>query len=402
MGKLTANEVKAFLAKPGTYQDGDGLFLKVKKDGGASWKLRVQHEGKRRDIGLGGAKLVSLAQARAKAAEYRKAVRIEGRDLVAERRETKAAAVTFRQAAKALHESHKAKWHQPKHAAQWIATLETYAFPSLGERPVGTIEARHIIAAISKVWSEKPETGRRVRQRICAVLDYAHAHGWRATEAPARSLQAGKGLPRQPARDTHRLAMPYAEVPAFLTRLRERFSFGRLALEFTILTAARSGEVRGATWDELDLEAGLWTIPAERMKARREHVVPLSAPALAVLEKAKAMRLAGSELVFPGMQAAKVMSDMTLLKVLRDAGEPYHVHGFRSSFRDWVSEETNFPGDVAEAALAHMVANKVEAAYRRGNLLEKRRRMMDAWGAYCLADNARAKVVAFPGKAVRK
>jgi integrase len=393
MGKLTANEAKAALASPGSYQDGDGLFLKVSKGKGASWVVRVQHEGKRRDYYLGSARLVTLAEARAKAAEHRKAVRIEGRDLTAEKRREKAAAVTFREAAKALHEAHKAKWHQPKHAAQWLATLETYAFPSLGERPVGEIEARHIIAAIAKVWSDKPETGRRVRQRICAVLDYAHAHGWRASEAPARSLQAGKGLPRQPARDTHRLAMSYADIPAFLQSMRARFSFGRLALQFTILTAARSGEVRGAVWDEIDMDSRLWTIPGRRMKARREHVVPLSAPALAVLEKAKAMQLAGTELVFPGMQSGKQMSDMTLLKVLRDAGEPHHVHGFRSSFRDWVSEETNFPGDVAEAALAHLVANKVEAAYRRGNLLEKRRKMMDAWGAYCDGAAKGAKVV---------
>jgi integrase len=398
MGKLTANEVKAALATPGSYQDGDGLFLKVSKGKGASWVVRIQHEGKRRDYYLGTARLLTLAEARAKAAEHRKAVRIDGRDLAAEKRREKAAAVTFREAAKTLHEAHKSKWHQPKHAAQWLSTLETYAFPSLGERTVGEIEARHIIAAISQVWSETPETGRRVRQRICAVLDYAHAHGWRDSEAPARSLQAGKGLPRQPARDTHRLAMPYAQVPAFLETLCIRFSFGRLALQFTILTAARSGEVRGAVWDEIDMDAALWTIPADRMKARREHVVPLSAQALAVLEKAKAMRLAGTELVFPGMQSGKAMSDMTLLKVLKDAGEPYHVHGFRSSFRDWVSEETNFPGEVAEAALAHLVANKVEAAYRRGNLLEKRRRMMDAWGAYCEGGKS-AKVVPLRKKA---
>ncbi len=266
--------------------------------------------------------------------------------------------------------------------------LKTYAFPKLGDRPVGDIDAADIVLALQSVWTTKPETGRRLRQRICATLDYAHTQGWRATEAPARSLAAGRGLPRQPPRDTHRLAMPYANVPSYLLRLRERFSFGRLALEFLILTAARSQEVREATWDEFDTEAGLWTVPASRMKARRVHVVPLSQAALAVLAKANTMRVAGTDLVFPGSSLKNPMSNMTLLKVLRDAEEPFHVHGFRSSFRDWVSEETNYPGEVAEAALAHVVANKVEAAYRRGDLLEKRRGMMEAWGAFCDDDHS--------------
>jgi integrase len=399
MGKLTATAVKAALGKPGVYQDGDGLFLKVDRRGGASWKLRVQYQGERRDYSIGSAKLVRLAEARATAAEYRRSVRIEGRDPCAEKRKTKAATITFREAALAFMQAHKHQWSSEKHAQQWISTLETYAFPKLGDRPVGKIEAPDIIAAIAAVWTEKPETGRRVRQRICAVLDFAHARGWRVTEAPARSLAAGKGLPRQPPRDSHRLAMPYAEVPAFLTRLRATGGvWGRLALEFAILTTARSNEVRGAVWDEFDLKANLWTVPASRMKARREHVVPLSPQAIAVLESADAVRMVGTELVFPGARGGQ-MSDMTMLAVLRRANEPFHVHGFRSSFRDWVAEETNFQGDVAEAALAHTIANKVEAAYRRGNLLEKRRKLMDAWGAYC--DSGKGKLLAFKVRAAR-
>jgi integrase len=382
MGKLTANEVKASLSKPGTYQDSGGLFLKVDPRGGASWTLRVQHRGKRRDIGLGSAALVTLASARAKAADARKAVREEGRDVVAERRQAKAESVTFREAALALHASNKSQWSEGKHGAQWLSTLETYAFPVLGAKPVGDIAAADIIRALASVWTEKPETGRRVRQRICATLDYAHARGWRATEAPARALAAGKGLPRQPA-GGHHAAMPYADVPGYLTRLRASGGvWGRLALEFTILTAARSGEVRGARWSEVDLEASLWTIPAERMKARRVHVVPLSAQAIAVLKSAASVQLAGTDLIFPGARGGP-MSDMTMRKVLDRAKEPFTVHGFRSSFRDWVAEQTSFPREVAEAALAHANPNEVEAAYQRGTLLDKRRGLMRAWGFYC-------------------
>ena len=392
VGKLTANEVKAALSKPGTYGDGDGLFLKVAKSGGASWIVRVQHQSKRRDIGLGSAKLVSLAAARAKAAEARKAIREDGRDLVAERRKVKVDSITFRESARTYHETHKHQWANARHGDQWLNTMETYAFPSLGSKPVGSITAGEIIATISQVWTAKPETGRRVRQRICAVLDYAHARGWRATEAPARSLAAGKGLPKQ-AGGKHHPAMPYAEVPAFLIRLRASGGvWGRLALEFVTLTAARSQEVRLAEWSEFDLDNGLWTVPAGHMKMRHEHIVPLSPEALAVLRSAKVVRLAGTNLVFPGTNGG-AMSDMTLLAVLRRMKEPVTVHGFRSSFRTWVAEQTNFPGEVAEAALAHQNPNEVERAYQRGGLLDKRRKLMEAWSAYCASDTGMGKVV---------
>lgn len=392
MGKLTANEVKAAMTKPGTYGDGDGLFLKVSGNGGASWLVRVQHEGRRRDIGLGSAKLVTLASARAKAAEARKATREDGRDLIAEKREAKAAAVTFREAALTYHETHKGQWSSAKHGDQWLSTVEDYAFPALGSKPVGNITAAEIISAIGRVWTTNPETGRRVRQRICAVLNYAHARGWRTTEAPAKSLAAGNGLPKQQP-GKHHPAMAYAEIPAFLTRLKASGGvWGRLALEFTVLTAARSQEVRLATWSEFDLDGCLWTVPADHMKMKREHIVPLSPEALAVLKSALAVRLAGTDLVFPGMNGG-TMSDMTLLAVLRRMKEPVTVHGFRSSFRTWVAEATNFPGEVAEAALAHQNPNEVERSYQRGALLDKRRKMMAAWGGYCANDTARSKVV---------
>jgi integrase len=392
MGKLTANEVKAALNKPGTYGDGDGLFLKVSGTKGASWLLRVQHDGKRRDIGLGSAKLVTLAAARAKAAEARKATREDGRDLVAEKRKFKADNITFRESALTYHETHKHQWANAKHGDQWINTMEAYAFPALGSKPVGSITAGDIITAISKVWLAKPETGRRVRQRICSVLNYAHARGWRSTEAPSAALAVGNGLPKQTA-GKHHPAMPYADVPAFLTRLRASGgAWGRMALEFAVLTAARSQEVRLATWKEVDLEIGLWTVPAEHMKMRQEHRVPLSPGALAVLHSAMAIKKDGTDLIFPGANGGS-MSDMTLLAVLRRMKEGNTVHGFRSSFRTWVAEETNFPGEVAEAALAHQNPNEVERAYQRGGLLDKRRKLMDAWATYCANDTTLAKVV---------
>jgi integrase len=214
------------------------------------------------------------------------------------------------------------------------------------------------------------------------VLDWAYASGYRETEAPMRSIS--KGLPRQPKKDSHFAAMPYAEVAVFMKRLQERESFSRLALQFAILTAARSGEVRGATWDEFDFEAQLWTIPPPRMKAEREHVVPLSAPALRILTRCKELKHGDERLVFPGSRPRQPMSDMTLTKLMRELKVPFTVHGFRSAFRDWVSEETQVHGEIAEAALAHTIPNKTEAAYRRGNLLKKRHQLMCQWAAYCL------------------
>ncbi|WP_338424844.1 tyrosine-type recombinase/integrase [Sphingopyxis kveilinensis] len=392
MKKLTALAIKAALANPGTYQDGDGLFLKVDKRGGAYWLLRLQRDGKRQDIGLGSAKLLPLLEARQKANELRKAVKIDRRDVLAERKSEAAAKVTFREAARQYHKENAAGWKSAIYARQWLASLESHAFPKLGDVPTGGITAADIIEVLMPIWQEIPETARQVRNRICVVLDYAHAKGWRSNEAPSGngSLKAGRGLPRQVKSRENRKAMPYSTLPAFLAALRRKPAFGRLALELLILTGVRSQEVRLATWDEFDFDERLWTIPGDHMKRGNAHVVPLSDAALAVVARAKAFRRSDVDVVFPGA-AGKPMSDMTLLKVLRDMKEPFHVHGFRSTFTDWAANE-GFADAVVEAALAHKTPDAVQAAYRRTTYLGTpdqpgaRVKLMEAWGSYCAGD----------------
>lgn len=395
MGRLTATAVKANLLKSGTYQDGDGLFLKVRADraggaGSAQWLVRIQHDGKRQDVGLGSAKTVPLAQARAKADELRNAIKVGKRDVLAEKKDEAAAKITFRVAARQYHTENKAGWKSTVYGRQWLASLENYAFPKLGDMPTGGIATADIITVLTPIWQEIPETARQVRNRICAVLDYAHAKGWRSREAPSGngSLKAGRGLPRQVKARENRKAMPYVALPSFITALRRKPSFGRLALELLILTGARSQEVRLATWAEFDLEGHVWTVPADHMKRGKAHIVPLSDAALAVLAKADALRLSESDVVLPGV-AGKPMSDMTLLKVLRDMSEPFHVHGFRSAFTDWAANE-GFADAVVEAALAHKTPDAVQAAYRRTTYLGTpgqpgaRVKLMDAWGQFCM------------------
>ena len=405
MGKLTAVAVKAALANPGNYQDGDGLILKVDKRGGAYWLLRLQRDGKRQDIGLGSTKLLSLAEARDKASGYRKAVKIERRDVLAEKKDEAAAKVTFSAAARQYHSENEAGWKSAVYARQWLASLENYAFPKLGELPTGGITAADIITVLTPIWQEIPETARQVRNRICAVLDYAHAKGWRSREAPSGngSLKAGRGLPRQVKARENRKAMPYVALPGFMVALRRKPSFGRLALDLLILTGARSQEVRLATWAEFDLEGRLWTIPADHMKRSKAHMVPLSDAALTVLAKADALRLSDSDVVFPGA-TGKPMSDMTLLKVLRDMSEPFHVHGFRSALTDWAANE-GFPDAVVEAALAHKTPDAVQAAYRRTTYLGTpgqpgaRVKLMEAWGRFCVSGaESKSNVVPMPDK----
>ncbi|MEH3157758.1 MAG: integrase arm-type DNA-binding domain-containing protein [Sphingomonas taxi] len=379
MGKLTALKIRS-LIEPGRYADGDGLFLEINGKGAASWVLRIQNKGKRQDIGLGSLKAVSLKDAREAAFLTRKKI-AQGIDPVAERKQERQVIPTFRKAAEMVHEEHQKAWKNGKHQDQWISTLKTYAFPKMGDRLVSEIEGPLIRDVLATIWLTKPETARRVRQRIGTVLDWSYARGFRATEAPMRSLS--KGLPRQPKKDNHFAALPYASVPNFLDKLGERESVGRIALEALILTAARSGEIRGATWSELDLEAALWTIPAERMKMGRMHVVPLAPEAVAVFERAKTFKVGASELVFPGQNVKKPLSDMTLLKILRDMDLAVTVHGFRSAFRDWVAEQTDYSGEIAEAALAHTISNRVEAAYRRTDFLDKRRLLMRDWAVFC-------------------
>lgn len=294
------------------------------------------------------------------------------------------------------------------YARQWISSLENYAFPKLGDLPAGSITAADIITVLTPIWQQIPETARQVRNRICAILDYAHAKGWRSREAPSGngSLKAGRGLPRQVKARENRKAMPYVALPSFISALRRKPSFGRLALELLILTGTRSQEVRLATWSEFDLQGRLWTVPAEHMKRGKAHIVPLSDVALEVLSKASALRLAGTDVVFPGV-AGNPMSDMTLLKVLRDMNEPFHVHGFRSTLTDWAANE-GFPDAVVEAALAHKTPDAVQAAYRRTTYLGvpgqpgARVKLMEAWGRFCASGSADgAQVVALvPKKAV--
>ncbi|WP_048886074.1 tyrosine-type recombinase/integrase [Aurantiacibacter atlanticus] len=381
MGSLTATQVSALVrdSRPGRYQDGDGLALLIGKRGGQSWMVRIQKDGRRRDIGLGSAKKVSLKLARERAATVRSQVEA-GIDPIAERK--KAAGVpTFREAAASVHAEHKGSWKNAKHRKQWLTTLETYAFPAFGDRSIALVDAPAVRDALAEIWLAKPETARRLRQRICTVIDWAVAKGYREAGLPMPVID--KALPKQRAKPKHHAALPYADLPLFLPKLRKRETMGRLALEAVILTAARSGEVRLAEWSELDLDAATWTVPAERMKAGREHVVPLSPQAVALFKRMKLHRRGESDLVFPGTKRGKPLSDMTLTKVLRDMEMAVTAHGFRSTFRDWVAEQSSWPAELAEAALAHVVSDKTVAAYQRGSMLEKRRELMSAWTDYC-------------------
>ena len=391
MGKLTALQVKA-LTEPGRYSDGDGLILKIGPTGGRSWILRVQVDGKRRDIGLGNARSVSLKEAREAAGDLRKQARA-GLDPVAERRRQAVVIPTFREACKMVHEELGRSWKKGKHGDQWLTTLESYAWPKLGKLAVNEIEGPVIRDVLAEIWLTKPETARRVKQRIGTVLDWCYVKGFRSSEAPMRSLS--KGLPRQPRKDGNFAAMAYEAVPQFLSHLHDRqMCVSRLALELLILTATRSGEVRGARWSEFDADLTVWTIPAARMKAGKAHAIPLSRQAADVVQQARTFWLAHSDLLFPGQGRRRlgadrkreepVMSDMTLLQLVRGMGLSVTVHGFRSSFRDWVADKTGHPREVAEAALAHTLENKVEAAYRRTDFFDKRRALMQDWADYCV------------------
>lgn len=382
MGKLNPIQVKTLIA-PGRYMDGDGLMLEVKPSGSKSWVVRLQAGGKRRDYGLGSFKDIGLSEARDLARDYRKKLRL-GLDPIAARR-TVSTTPTFAEAAGTVHEEHKRGWRNGKHGAQWLSTLKTYAFPAIGQLQVDAVTTGQVRDLLAEIWLMKPETARRVRQRIGTVMDYAHGKGWRD---PFVMSAVNKALPKQPRKSGRFEALPYADVPAFVAKLRERLSIGRLALEALILTAARSGEIRLACWSEVDMEKATWTVPAERMKAGKTHIVPLSDAALGVFKRAAEFRTGGTDLVFPGAKRGRPLSDMTLLKILRDMKVDATVHGFRSSFRDWCAEETSFSGEVAEAALAHAIPNKVEAAYRRTDFFEKRRKLMDAWSAFCSASSA--------------
>jgi integrase len=391
---LTVVGIKA-LKKPGRYADGNGLYLKVSASGAKRWELRTVVRGKRCDIGLGGLKLVSLAEAREEARKYRAIARNDG-DPLAEKRRARKVVPTFRVAAETVHKDHAKAWKNAKHGDQWINTLKAYAYPAFGDRRVDQIDTPDILKALSPIWLTKQETARRVRQRIGTVLDWAKAAGHRTGNNPIDEIS--KALPRQSELRGHHAALPYVEVPAFIQKLHGEGepSIADLAFEFVLLTAARTNEVLEAKWSEIDLEQAAWTVPASRMKAGREHRVPLAPRCIELLGLAKVLS-AGSEFIFPGRSIDKPMSNMVLLMTMRRMKSNYTVHGFRSAFRDWASERTNFAREICEAALAHIVKDKTEAAYRRGDLFEKRRELMATWAAFVAARGAEVIALRRPG-----
>jgi integrase len=388
---LTARAVETL--PEGYHADGGGLYLQVSGTSGRSWIFRYQHnKGKRRDMGLGPVYLVGLAEARRLALECRRLL-FEGIDPLERKRSGRvtaaleaAKAISFREAAEQYIAAHKAGWRSPKSLQQWQGSLRDYAFPVLGNLPVQAIDVGPVMMAIEPIWAIKPETASRVRGRIESVLDWATARGYRQGENPARwrghleNLLPKKSKVRPVE---HFAALPYAEIGTFVAELRRQDSVAARALEYSILTAARPGEAIGARWDEINMAERLWTIPAERTKARREHRVPLSDAAMAVLQQTAAIR--HSDHVFPGRIPGRAIGDTTIFDLLRGMKRDITAHGFRSSFRDWAAEQTNFPREVAELALSHAVGDAVERAYRRGDLFQKRRQLMDAWARYCAA-----------------
>lgn len=391
---LSAVAVRALKA-PGRYADGNGLYLVVDPSGAKRWILRTIALGKRRDIGLGGTALVSLAEARESATKLRKIAR-DGGDPISERRKTRSVLPTFRKAACQVHAEYRPSWKNAKHAAQWLSTLETYAFPKIGNLPVDAVDTPQILEVLLPIWLRKPETARRVRQRIGAVLDWARVAGYRTGENPVMGMS--KGLPKQPRLKSHHKALPYTGLCQFLTSLRKAASSRSscLALEFLVLTATRTREVLQAEWSEISLDHREWLVPAERMKAGTEFRVPLSEMCIEILSQARTLSNA-DKYIFPGQSDSSHLSNTALLMIIRRMGLDVTVHGFRSTFRDWASETTNFPREVCEMALAHSVENKVEAAYRRGDLFTKRRRLMESWAAF--ANRAPAEVVSLEGHA---
>jgi integrase len=406
IGRLSAVKVKN--APPGMHGDGGGLWLHVNAAGARSWIFRYMLRGKAREMGLGPVHTIPLAEARKRAADCRR-MRLDGIDPIEVRRAAKAGAqleaakaMTFEECARRYIEAHKAGWKSPKSLAAWEGTLAADVFPMFGNVAVQAIDTALVMKAIEPIWTKKPETAVRVRGRIEAILDYATARGWRpAGDNPARwrghldKLLPVKSKVRQVE---HHAALPFGEIPAFMTALRQENGNAARALEFTILTAARTSEVLGARWDEFDMNAKLWTIPGKRMKGGREHRVPLSPAVIALLEMLWENR--EGEFVFAGGVSGKPLSNMAMLVLLRRMKRnELTVHGFRSTFRDWAAERTSFQNEVIEMALAHAIGDKVEAAYRRGDLFEKRQRLMEAWAGYCISSPASGEIVPIRAKA---
>jgi integrase len=392
----------AALKKTGRYGDGNGLYLQVSKWKSKAWVYRYQLYGKTHEMGLGPYPLISLAEARKRIDPWR-TLRLDGIDPIKERKRQRMAAnldaakaITFGECADRYIKAHEAAWRNEKHRYQWRQTLDI-ACRTLGDLPVAAVDTALVVTTLEPIWTAKPETASRLRQRIEAVLHWATARGFRTGPNPATWRgHLDKLLPKisKVKRVQHHPALPYAELPHFMAEVRANNSISARALEFTILTACRTSEVINATWEEIDQRAKTWTVPPERMKASKEHRIPLSDRALAIL--ASLPREDGNPFVFIGGAAGKPLSNMAMLQLLKGMRPGLTVHGFRSTFRDWTAECTAYPNHVVEKALAHIVADKVEAAYRRGDLFEKRRRLMNDWARYCAKPDAKetSRVVA--------
>ena len=380
---LSATAVRN-LKEPGKYYDLHGLFLRIEPTGSRRWVQRVSISGRQREIGLGSADLVTLAEARELAMSNKKLARAGGDPLAA--KQERIAIPSLNEAIDKVIELNAPTWTNAKHAAQFKSTLTNYVTPKLGRRPVNNIQAADILSVLQPIWTVKSETARRIKQRIGTVMKWAIAQGYRADDP---TIALNQVLPKQNRKPKHRASLPYTDVSACLNVIKQSDAMlsTKLAIELLVLTATRSGEVRLANWSEVDFEARSWTIPAERMKMKEEHIIPLSDRALAVLQEAKALSDGG--LIFPGMRSRRPMSDATMSKLVKELGYPVDIHGFRTSFRTWVQEQTNAAHEVAERALAHKITDRSEAAYARSDLFEKRRKLMDAWASYLSGEPAK-------------
>lgn len=402
INRLTAKGIDS-LSRPGNHHDGYGLYLQVSKTGGKSWLLKYMLNGKAREMGLGSYNVVGLEAARRARDEQRALLkgpaRVDPVDVrIAQRRQSTvdtAKSKTFSECASTYIEAHKAGWRHAKYANEWASSLTTYVDPTFGKLPVGAVDTGMVITVLDPIWRTKTELANRIRGRVEVILDWATVRGFRSGDNPARWRgHLDKLLPKRskirPVQ--HREALPYSDMPGFLKSLRKHTGTAAQALEFVILTAARVSEVVGATWPEIDLKAAIWTIPGARTKSGRDHRVPLSDAAIVLLKKLEATKQ--NDFVFPGQKIRKPLTIAAPLKQLRDMDyETLTVHGFRSSFRDWCGEQTNFPREIAEAALAHVVRDKTEAAYQRGDLFEKRAKLMQAWAAYCATPRKTAAAI---------
>ena len=384
--KLLSQRFVDTTEEPGKYFDKNGLFLRVKKGGSKKWVFRYSFNGKRPEMGLGNAKVIKLSKAREKALQALINVK-DGLDPISLRR-TKTFMPTFEEVALKVYEINRPSWRNEKHAAQFISSLKTYAFPQIGKMKVNAIETSHLLSILTPIWHTKSETALRLRQRLSTVLKYCKAQKWRSDDPADRDII--EVLPKQTRRSNHMKSMDYREVGSFLKEMRNS-SAGmttKLALEFLILNSSRSGEVRYATWDEIDEKT--WIIPAERMKAKIAHRIPLTERCTEILEEAKRISL-GSDYIFYGYKGDKPLSENTFNKLIKELDYDIHTHGFRTSFKIWTQEQTNYPREVAEKQLAHSLSNKAEAAYARSELIEKRQAMLEAWNSYL--EESKAKVL---------